>query len=242
MWRTTKPATKAKYTLPKNAVYYNRARAMKAHAPEMFGNKTLTYPAFERWRATGGSDLDVRSIVEPMAHLHCKDFNWYLDFFSYIYRDAGIIPKEVFQLTPDDGATCLMLRNRTTWAPNTNTEDELILGNCTTTPGFEATSGTQYWHLGNKKNDGTCCSGLQAWNTNQCMVGNLRTSVCASMRGGQKALLRNDGSLKIGPQCLNINPLSLAKCDNKTTQKWKKLRPFQPQEFIAMSKELQDKW
>ena len=244
MWRNAKPATKAKYKLPPNAVYYNRARAMKAHAPEMFGNKTLTFPAFSKWKETGGSDLNVTSILDPMKNLQCKDFNWYLDFFSYIYRDAGIIPKEVFQLSPDDGVTCLALRNRTSWSPNKEPQDELTLQNCTTVSGLEATKGTQYWHLANKKqkDDRGCCSGLQAWNTNQCMVGDLKTSVCNSMFGGQKAALRDDRLLKIGPQCVNVNPLSLAKCDNRQSQKWKKIRPFQPPEFTAMSKELQSKW
>ena len=222
--------------------FFNRARAMKAHAPDMFGNKTLTYPAFQQWRATGGSDLDVESILAPMRSLECKDFNWYLDFFSYIYRDAGLIPKEVFQLTADNGKTCLMLKNRQTWDSTASPEDELVLGNCTTVSGLNATSGTQYWHVANRKKDGTCCSGLQAWNTNQCITGNLKTYVCSSMTGGQPATLNKKEWLKVGTQCLNANPLSLSNCQKGVTQPWKKLRPFQPQEFTAMSQELQEKW
>ena len=30
--------------------------------------------------------------------LNCKDLGWFLDRFSFIYRDAGLIPDSIFRL------------------------------------------------------------------------------------------------------------------------------------------------
>lgn len=238
MWRGGKKNTRAKYKVPPNAAGLNRARAFKAHAPDMFGNKTVTFPMFSKWRETGGSELDVESIQTPMKDLQCKDFNWYLDFFDYIYRDGGYIPKEVFQLTPDGGKTCAMLKSRRPWSSGGSPTDALALEPCTDIAGLEATSGTQYWHGANRTPEGRCCSGLRAWNTDQCIVNGLSTAVCGM--SGQPAELRTDGTLKVGSKCLSVDPLRETSCKGAT--KWEKLRPFQPQEFMTLSQELKGKW
>ena len=238
MWRGSKKNTRAKYKLPPNSAGLNRARAFKAHAPDMFSNKTVTFPTFSMWRKTGGSDLDVESIRAPMEKLQCKDFNCYLDFFSYIYRDGGYIPKEVFQLTPDGGKTCLMLKSRRSWSSGGSPDDVLAMDECTSVSGLQATSGTQYWHKANRTPEGHCCSGLRAWNTDQCILNRLTTHVCTM--SGQPAELTTEGTLKVGNKCLSIDPLRETSCEGAS--KWEKLRPFQPQEFTTLSQELKDKW
>lgn len=238
MWRQgAKQNTRAKYKIPGGSSVVNRARAFKAHAPEMFGNKTVTFGPFSQWKSTGGNDLDVESIQAPMRDLQCQDFNWYMDFFSYIYRDAGYIPKEVFQLTPDGGKTCLSLKSRG-WGSGGSPNDSLIMDECSTVPGLEATSGRQYWHKANRDSEGKCCGGLRAWNTDQCVMPGLRTSVCAL--SGQPAQLTADGSLKVGSKCLSVDPLRETSCADAS--KWEMLRPFEPQEFKVLSQELKDKW
>jgi len=239
MWRTgDKRNTRAKYKLPANSAGLNRARAFKAHAPAMFGNKTVTFPVFAKYKATGGNDLDVTSIQAPMEKLQCQDFNWYLDFFSYIYRDGGYIPKEVFQLTPDGGKSCLRLKSDRSWNSGGSPSDGLVLESCTEVSGLEATSGTQYWHKANRNSEGRCCSGLRAWNTDQCIMNGLKTSVCSM--NGQPAELTAEGVFKVGHKCLSTDPLQETSCEGAT--KWEKLRPFEPQEFATLSQELKDKW
>lgn len=238
MWRSGKKNTRAKYKLPPNSSGLNRARAFKAHAPEMFAKKTVTFSTFAKWRETGGSDLDVQSIQAPMNKLQCNDFDWYLDFFSYIYRDGGYIPKEVFQLTPDGGTTCLMLKSKRSWGSGGSPSDTLVLDQCTNVSGLAATSGTQYWHKANRTPEGRCCSGLRAWNTDECVMNGLKTSVCSM--SGQPAELTAEGVLKVGSKCLSVDPLRETSCEGAT--KWEKLRPFEPQEFTLLSQELKDKW
>jgi hypothetical protein len=240
MWRKDdKKHTKAKYKIPGNSATLNRARAFAAHAPELFAKKSVTFPIFAKWKANGGKDLDVASIQGPMEELQCKDFNWYLDFFSYIYRDGGLIPKEAYQLSPDGGKTCLQLKKRQSWGFATQTGDNLMLATCVNATGLQAGSGpTQYWHLANRDKEGKCCQGLQAWNTGQCLMNGLVTNLCDMNK--QPAELTADGKLKIGEVCLNASPLGETVCENAV--KWEKLRTFEPQEYTLLSQELKDKW
>lgn len=241
MWRKDdKKNTKARYKVPGNAALLNRARALKAHAPDYFANKTVTFPPFSRWKSTGGSDLDVKSIQSTMEELQCKDFDWYLGFFNYIYRDGGVIPKEAFQLSPDGGKTCLKLKKRQSWGFATNTGDNLSMDSCVNVTGLEVTrSGTtQYWAKANRNKEGKCCGSIQNWNTGQCIQSGLST-YCCNMNE-QPAELTEEGWLKVGEKCLSANPLRETTCDGAT--KWTKLRPFEPPEYTLLSQKLKDTW
>lgn len=234
MWRDAK--TKAKYVVPPGSASVNRARALMAHAPEMFARKTVDFPMFQSWKRTGGVDLDVSSIRNAMEDLDCKDFDWYLDFFSYIYRDGGVIPKEVFQISPDGGTTCLYVQSKRQWGSDGPPSDKLALEPCQETKD----SGTQYWHPANRNAQGKCCSGLRSWNTDQCILGGLATGVCSM--SGQPAQITPDGLFKVGTRCLSTDPLRETACDASTTTTWQRWHPFRPPEFQVLGQELQDKW
>jgi polypeptide N-acetylgalactosaminyltransferase len=243
MWRdSSKAATLAKYKVGAGQAVLNRARALMAHAPDYFVNKTTDFPSFQKWHKSEGSDLDVSSIQKPLQDLQCKDFSWYLSFFSYIYRDAGYLPREVFQLTPDEGTHCLSL-GRSNWGSADKPDDKLILKPCTTVPGRDASGGTQYWHLSNRNNAGKCCSGLRAWNTDQCMIQQLKSAVC-SLNPNQPAQLTDDGHLQVAGHCLLMMGDSIKEvdCSEAATSGWKKWNAFQPQEFLLLSQEMKDTW
>jgi hypothetical protein len=60
----------------------------------------------------------------------------------------------------------------------------------------------------------------------------------------QPAEMTAEGLLKVGDKnnrCLSANPLRETSC-NDATDTWKKLRPFEPQEYRILSQELKDKW
>eukprot|EP00957_Ditylum_brightwellii_P068251 5181080-Ditylum_brightwellii.AAC.1 len=42
--------------------------------------------------------LDVSSVQENLMQMKCHSLQWYLDRFSYIYCDGGVLTHEVFQL------------------------------------------------------------------------------------------------------------------------------------------------
>lgn len=240
MWRKQDDAkTKLKYKLPAEKALGNRARAMLAHAPKMFAAKTIMYSDFKEWKENKGSTLDVSSIREPLEKLQCKSFEWYLDFFNYIYRDAGFIPKQVFQMTPDNGATCLGLKGDTKWGGHGYSSDKLAMAPCSPVAGLEASNGTQYWHDFGQDSTGKCCNSLKVWNCDQCLSSGLSTGSC-KLKASVTASLSDDGLLRIGTKCLGVNPLALIDCNGAS--KWQKLRPFVPQEFQVLSTELQERW
>jgi hypothetical protein len=237
MWReASKAKTRARYwndEMPRNCSTVNRGRAMLAHATNFFYNKTVTFPEFQ-----ASKDLDARSIQQPMEDLKCKSFDWYLGHFSHIYRDGGVIPREVFQLTYDGGKTCLQLGSGRPWGWNKEPmEDTLVLAKCVNATGLEVSKGTQYWSGSNRMSNGKCCD----WNTDQCIHRGATTETC-NLNGGQPAKLTDTGQLKVGLLCLTVEPkLRVTLCE-RATKTWEKIRSFQPQEFTLMSKEMQEQW
>eukprot|EP00804_Cyclotella_cryptica_P028289 CCRYP_013167-RA/>CCRYP_013167-RA protein AED:0.02 eAED:0.02 QI:340/1/1/1/1/1/3/271/1192 len=256
MWRDGTAKTKAKYKLGAGDAIKNRARAVKAHLGPWYG-KTLTFPSFDQWR---GRELDTSSITDGIAKLGCHDFEWYLDRFSYIYKDAGVLPKEVFQIEASSIAgapQCLQLK-KMGWT-NYGNSDELELVDCLDGPPKEPKP--QYWHLSSRLDDKTCCGSLRAWNTDQCIDGRspkigetkVSTYTC-DLDSGIEAVLKpkNDReeeyvlALGRGTQhgvlCASVedSALKIVGCANAST--WKKRSPFTPLEYELLSADTKKKW
>ncbi|KAL3789586.1 hypothetical protein ACHAWO_009149 [Cyclotella atomus] len=252
MWRDGTEKTKAKYKLGAGDAAKNQARAVKAHMGPWF-DKTLTFPKYSVFK---DKDLDTSVITDVTQKHGCHDFQWYLDKFSYIYRDAGVIPKEVFQLEATSGK-CLKLK-KMQWT-NYGTPDDLVLADCIEGSTIETKS--QYWHLANRKEDGKCCGGIRAWNTDQCidgrspkategdvptygcdLAGGLETSLKPKEGSSDEYLLALGKGQEHGKLCLSTKdsrPI-IIECDNAIT--WKKRNPFTPLEFSLLSDEAKKNW
>lgn len=232
-----KRETKAIYRIPGNSAPINRAKAMKAHASMFYENKTKVFGTFQHM-----SGVDTSSIERALEKLQCKDFYWYLEHFAHIYRDAGLIPKQVFQITPDGGKTCLALQSPIAWGGAVSNEN-LVTVPCDTHDGFSAAGGVQFFHLSARNSDGKCCSGLRMWNTNACLAAGMKAKWCYLDGDGQKAELTPEGYLKVEGKCWDgrNNQLSEAECSEGST-KWTKLRPFVPSEYLLLTPELKAIW
>lgn len=257
MWRDGSEKTKAKYKLGAGDAIKNRARAMKAHLGAWY-DKTLTFPSFHQWRQ---SELDTSSITDGFSELSCHNFEWYLNRFKYIYKNAGVLPKEVFQIeassSSEGNPQCLKLRNMG-WT-NYGTADDLVLVDCL--DGSPKDPKPQYWHLSNRLKNKTCCGSLRAWNTDQCIDGRnpregetkVSTYVC-DLDSGMEAVLRpseeKDGVFVLalgrgkhhGALCAGIEDsrLKIVDCSNAST--WKKRNPFTPVEYELLSAETKQRW
>lgn len=255
MWRDGTEKTKAKYKLGAGDAIKNRARAVKAHLGKWYG-KTLSFPSFAQWR---GKELDTSSINNAIADLKCENFEWYLNRFKNIYHNAGVVPSEVYQieaiLDKEDEPLCLEL-NKMQWT-NFGSADEIVLKECT-----ESNSEPRsiWWHKSNRLKDGSCCGGLRAWNTDQCIDGrqpklgatSLASYTC-DLDSGPEALLqpsddnKEEFTLTIGrgtQYCVGVeeedSSLIVEKCKKAT--KWRKRHAFTPMEYELLSEESKSDW
>jgi len=272
MWRDGTEKTKAKYKVGAGDAIKNRARAMKAHLGDWY-EKTLTFPSFKEWR---GKDLDTSSITDGFSDLHCEDFEWYLNRFKNIYRDAGVAPREVFQIeaVTSDGsieeseklnlhkssALCLELK-KSTWT-NYGSGDEVVLKECTGATVRGATASEPkpiWWHGSNRRKDGSCCGGLRAWNTDQCIDGRnpqhgaakLASHTCDLDLGLEAFLQPSDDdkeefSLELGGtghHCVSVvggSSLGIVACADAS--KWRKRYAFTPMEYELLSSDYKNDW
>ena len=254
MWRDgSKPKTGARYSVPAGAPEKNRARAAKAHFGEWFSKKTLTFPSFQRFVADGGSSLDVSNILKVKEGLKCKPFSWYLDHFSHVYRDGGVLPRTIYQLEALGGGAeplCLQMRAHQFWTNAGAPDDELVLRPCSDA------GKTQWWHRANRAASGErkCCTGMRNWNSDQCVVmrgGKAATTVCDLDSGNtmQMVSLGADGKLRFGFQgagdtsCVSASrggSVTVAACSAAT--KWRRRHAKTPVEFSILDAELQEKW
>jgi hypothetical protein len=257
MWRTDDPKTKAKYKIGAGDAIKNRARAVKAHLGQWY-KKTLTFPSFT---ALVGHDLDTSSITDAFSNLKCESFDWYLNRFKNIYRDAGVLPSEVFQIeaiSSNQASTPMCLELKTMKWTNYGSGDDIVLGECIGSSASEPRP--IWWHLSNRLKDASCCGSLRVWNTDQCIDGRnpqvgtskLETYTC-DLDSGLEAFLQpskdnnEEMSLRLGRKsqnyCFSVNgssSLELVNCELAT--KWRKRYAFTPIEYEFLSNESKSKW
>jgi len=175
MWRKPEdPRTRAKYQVKAGAAAKNRLRAAVAWFGE-FSQKLSSFPGLQSERtAPDGSPWygDLSNILEVRDRLQCKSFAWFMHRFKHVYEDGGLIPSETFLLRVDDSvggsssSLCLTYEGYAGTSPNGR--GSAVLKPCN--PSDER----QRWHGANRditKQDRSCCSGLRAWNTDQCVRG-----------------------------------------------------------------------
>lgn len=180
MWRKPEdPRTRVKYDVPPGSPEKNRMRAAVTWFGE-FGEKLEQFPSLQAKRLDS-SGLpwygDTSNIVEVKDRLKCKSFAWFMHRFKHVYEDGGLIPKETFSIRVADSDQCLTYEGPAGTSPNGR-------GTASLRP-CDANDDRQRWHGANRDTTASgqpCCSGLRAWNTDQCLMdassGYLSTFVC----------------------------------------------------------------
>jgi len=210
MWRVPNdPRTHAHYTVRPGAAQANRMRAAVAWYGE-FSEKLSQFPAMHASElAPGGGPWygNVDNILDVKRRLQCKSFAWFMKRFRHVYEDAGLIPSETFLIKSASGK-CLTYTGQAGTSPDGHGHAELRPCN--------KDSDRQRWHGANrdtKKEGQHCCSGLRAWNTDQCLVGatggGVRTGVCdVSGRSPPQLWDVKDGQLRQ----TNVNFMTSGTC------------------------------
>eukprot|EP00747_Dinoflagellata_sp_TGD_P212596 gnl/TRDRNA2_/TRDRNA2_85681_c0_seq1.p1 gnl/TRDRNA2_/TRDRNA2_85681_c0~~gnl/TRDRNA2_/TRDRNA2_85681_c0_seq1.p1 ORF type:complete len:535 (-),score=82.34 gnl/TRDRNA2_/TRDRNA2_85681_c0_seq1:78-1544(-) len=181
MWRRPDdPRTASNYALDPGDTMRNRARAGVAWFGE-FSEKLRSFPLMRMDQPTSDGLPwygDISSYQDVQRRLQCRSFAWYMQRFKHIFEDGGLIPSETFLLRAGDSDLCLAYWGYPGTAPTgTGTT---VLRKCN--PSDER----QRWHGANRDRrlpGAPCCSGLRAWNTDQCFghgvdKAPLKTAVC----------------------------------------------------------------
>eukprot|EP00928_Gymnodinium_smaydae_P011595 TRINITY_DN14261_c0_g1_i5.p1 TRINITY_DN14261_c0_g1~~TRINITY_DN14261_c0_g1_i5.p1 ORF type:complete len:344 (+),score=55.44 TRINITY_DN14261_c0_g1_i5:145-1176(+) len=246
MWRVhTDKRTTARYRLPPNAATVNRLRASVSWFGD-FAEKLAQFPALESNRLDEHGDPwygDIENILAVKQRLHCRSFAWFLRRFKHVYEDGGLVPRETFGLRAE-GDLCLTYLGVAGTSPTG--KGRAALRPC------EPSNDRQRWHGANRDQtvEGKpCCSGLRAWNTDQCLAagavlgGIAETFVCdiSGRDGAQLWHFKDEGELirmrhgvlgfMQGQQCLQAKPggsgeLEIERCSHS----WTKDRPEEPLE------------
>jgi glycosyltransferase involved in cell wall biosynthesis len=169
MWRDpSKPQTMLRYPIPTRDVMRNKARAITAWFGE-FRDKVFTFPEYEAFVSGEQSIGDMSNFDQLKSQLTCAPFSSYLNRFSYVYLDGGLIPTEVFQIQEESTGFCLERKAQAQMPHDT------ILVPCAgqdENRGPGTISELQLWHGANRdtEQDGhPCCSGLMNWNFFTCL-------------------------------------------------------------------------
>lgn len=196
MWRTGNMKTRARYRHVGDTIK-NRARAVHAWFGE-FAVKLDEFPAFANRKHRSGPHWygDMSTFEKVKQRLQgCRPFAWYLRRFKAVYEDGGIIPEEIFMIKEKATGRCIRFMGS---AGTSSTGHEAVrFENC------DESDDRFYWHLGNlDTRTRRCCSGLRAWNTEQCFSGD-GTGICEISGNNflQHWKLSSDGRLKRGDTC-----------------------------------------
>jgi len=202
MWRDPKnPKTTLKYPIPSEDVMRNKARAVTAWLGE-FKDKTLSFPEYEEF-VTGKHTIgDMGNFHRLQRRMQCAPFASYIQRFSYVYVDGGLIPSEVFQIREEQTGLCLERQ------PRESQPHAVVLRPCAGSQSG-GISELQQWHAGNRDRSVTgapCCSGLTNWNFLQCLDApghgaHARTFECdvSGYSESQVFRLESGGRLEWGP-------------------------------------------
>lgn len=192
---------------------FNRARAIHAWSGE-FSEKLYQYNGFHSRRAHGGPEWigDMGNFDRAKEKLNgCRPFAWYLRRFKGVYEDAGLIPNEIFMIKDTQTEKCLYYQGRA--GTSGQGKEGVVLRDC------EPDNDRFMWHLGNQRpsrKSPTCCSGLRAWNTDQCFEGQQAgskegppkgvTGICeiSGRHSGQQWEITEDGFLKKRDRCMSV--------------------------------------
>lgn len=258
MWRVpSDPRTKANYHVGRNAAATNRARAAMAWYGE-FAEKLKHFPSLSPdQKAWGGGPWygDISNILAVKKRLKCRSFAWFMRRFKHVYEDGGLIPAETFLLKSATG-TCLTYLGSAGTSPDG--KGRAVLKRC------DPDDERQRWHGANRdaqKPGKPCCSGLRAWNTDQCLsgaaaegrAGGATTFVCdiAGARSDQQWSLDAEGQLRrrgggfMGSTCLEADQYSVLRVQNcrgsmgfSGAAPWTKYSPQEPLETRLYNKAL----
>lgn len=200
MWRVASdPRTQPHYRVKAGAANKNRMRAAVAWFGE-FGAKLDQFPHLSMGdKPSGGQPWygDIGNILAVKQRLGCRSLAWFMHRFKNVYVDGGLIPKEIFNLKASSTGTCLTYIGSAGTSPNG--AGKAILQPC------KPDDDRQRWHGANRDTTRAgqpCCSGLKAWNTDQCIAGAssgaIRTFVCniAGKNSDQAWQVSADGQLQ----------------------------------------------
>lgn len=204
MWRTGDVKTSARYRHVGDTKR-NRARAVYGWYGE-FAAKLNHYPAFATRVGMRGNLPWYGSLSNfEQVKSGCgggRPFAWFLRRFRQLYEDGGMIPTEIFMLREEKTGKCL----RYIGSAGTSRDGygAALLQPCA------SDNHRFFWHRGNKdlSKGGACCSGLRAWNTDQCIVsggdGRVQTAVCdvSGRNGGQFWRFDDNSQLSKRHTCL----------------------------------------
>eukprot|EP00419_Tripos_fusus_P029892 CAMPEP_0172715746 /NCGR_PEP_ID=MMETSP1074-20121228/67720_1 /TAXON_ID=2916 /ORGANISM="Ceratium fusus, Strain PA161109" /LENGTH=591 /DNA_ID=CAMNT_0013540353 /DNA_START=129 /DNA_END=1904 /DNA_ORIENTATION=+ len=201
MWRVpTDPRTKAKYMVKAGTAQKNRMRAAAAWFGD-FTPKLSSFPSLQADRQLPeGSPWygNVDNILEVKQRLQCRGLEWFLHRFKHVYEDGGLVPSQTYAIRAIPSGLCLTYLGQ----PGTSPDGfgKVVLQKCADD------NERQRWHGANRdtsKEGEPCCSGLRAWNTDQCIIGGLdgrtiKTFVCdiSGHNQQQRWQLTADGQLK----------------------------------------------
>jgi len=168
----------------------------------------LDYPTFANRKSRGSTpwygDLSNFEVVKKGCG-GGRPFAWFLRRFRQLYEDGGMIPNEIFMLREEKSGLCLSYMGS---AGTSGTGfGKAFLKRC------DSGDRRFFWHLGNKdrQNGGRCCTGLRAWNTDQCLnnvkEGGAQTAVCdvSGRNWAQFWSLTQEGQLTRRGKCLALS-------------------------------------